>query len=113
MAGFFKNLYNKVSNRADVDWDELEAELPGDTVVVRSGGEMEDEGGRVHSGFERSRLGSVWGCLRAGGSGTPGPRAGAASLSGPKGPRGARKTLGKCLNILASAADASGIFRNF
>ena len=27
MAGFFKNLYNKVSNRADVDWDELEAEL--------------------------------------------------------------------------------------
>lgn len=27
MAGFFKNLYNKVANRAEVDWDELEADL--------------------------------------------------------------------------------------
>ncbi len=27
MAGFFKSLVNKVSNRAEIDWDELEAEL--------------------------------------------------------------------------------------
>jgi len=27
MAGFFKNLFNKIANRADVDWDELEADL--------------------------------------------------------------------------------------
>jgi fused signal recognition particle receptor len=27
MAGFFKSLYNKIANKAEVDWDELEAEL--------------------------------------------------------------------------------------
>ncbi len=27
MAGFFKSLYNKISNRAEIDWDELEADL--------------------------------------------------------------------------------------
>ena len=27
MAGFFKSLYNKVTNRAEIDWDELEADL--------------------------------------------------------------------------------------
>ncbi|MBK1834937.1 signal recognition particle-docking protein FtsY [Roseibacillus ishigakijimensis] len=27
MAGFFKNLFNKVTNRAEIDWDELEADL--------------------------------------------------------------------------------------
>ncbi len=27
MAGFFKALYNRVSNRADIDWDDLEADL--------------------------------------------------------------------------------------
>ena len=27
MAGFLKQLFNKVTNRADVDWDELEADL--------------------------------------------------------------------------------------
>ena len=36
MAGFFKNLYNKVSNRADVDWDELEAELIAADLGVRT-----------------------------------------------------------------------------
>ena len=27
MAGFFKSLFNKITNRAEVDWDELEADL--------------------------------------------------------------------------------------
>ena len=27
MAGFFKNLLNKITNRADVDWEQLEADL--------------------------------------------------------------------------------------
>ena len=27
MAGFFKSLFNKVTNRAEVDWDDLEADL--------------------------------------------------------------------------------------
>lgn len=27
MAGFFKSLLNKITNRAEIDWDELEAEL--------------------------------------------------------------------------------------
>ncbi len=27
MAGFFKQLYNKIANKAEVDWDELEADL--------------------------------------------------------------------------------------
>jgi fused signal recognition particle receptor len=35
VAGFFKALYNKVSNRADVDWDELEADLIGADLGVR------------------------------------------------------------------------------
>ncbi|MGB0993007.1 MAG: signal recognition particle-docking protein FtsY [Akkermansiaceae bacterium] len=29
MAGFFKSLLNKVTNRAEIDWDELEADLIG------------------------------------------------------------------------------------
>ena len=36
MAGFFKNLYNKVANRADVDWDELEAYLIAADLGVRT-----------------------------------------------------------------------------
>ena len=36
MAGFFKNLYNKVANRADVDWDELEADLIAADLGVRT-----------------------------------------------------------------------------
>ncbi len=27
MAGFFKNLFNKITNRAEIDWDDLEADL--------------------------------------------------------------------------------------
>ncbi len=27
MAGFFKSLFNKIANRAEIDWDELEADL--------------------------------------------------------------------------------------
>ena len=36
MAGFFKNLYNKVANRSDVDWDELEADLIAADLGVRT-----------------------------------------------------------------------------
>ena len=35
MAGFFKNLYNKVSNRAEIEWDELEADLISADLGVR------------------------------------------------------------------------------
>ncbi len=35
MAGFFKNLLNKITNKADVDWDELEADLIGSDIGVR------------------------------------------------------------------------------
>ena len=27
MAGFFKSLFNKITNRAEIDWDDLEADL--------------------------------------------------------------------------------------
>ncbi|MCH2064533.1 MAG: signal recognition particle-docking protein FtsY [Roseibacillus sp.] len=36
MAGFFKNLYNKVANRTDVDWEELEADLIAADLGVRT-----------------------------------------------------------------------------
>ncbi len=35
MAGFFKSLYNKVSNRAEIDWDELEADLIASDLGIR------------------------------------------------------------------------------
>jgi len=35
VAGFFKSLYNKVSNRAEIDWDDLEADLIGSDLGVR------------------------------------------------------------------------------
>lgn len=35
MAGFFKNLYNKVANKAEIDWDELEADLIASDLGVR------------------------------------------------------------------------------
>ena len=35
MAGFFKNLYNKVSNKAEIEWDELEADLIAADLGVR------------------------------------------------------------------------------
>ena len=36
MAGFFKKLLNKVSNRAEIDWDELEADLIGADLGART-----------------------------------------------------------------------------
>lgn len=35
MAGFFKSLLNKITNRAEVDWDELEADLISADIGVR------------------------------------------------------------------------------
>ena len=42
MPGFFKNLYNKVANRSDVDWDELEADLIAADLGVRTSLEIVD-----------------------------------------------------------------------
>ncbi|MCP5535723.1 MAG: signal recognition particle-docking protein FtsY [Akkermansiaceae bacterium] len=36
MAGFFKKLFNKVANRAEIDWDELEADLIGADLGART-----------------------------------------------------------------------------
>ena len=36
MAGFFKKLLNKVTNTAEVDWDELEADLIGADLGART-----------------------------------------------------------------------------
>ena len=35
MAGFFKSLFNKVTNRAEIDWDDLEADLIGADLGIR------------------------------------------------------------------------------
>ncbi len=35
MAGFFKALFHKVTNRADIDWDELEADLISSDLGIR------------------------------------------------------------------------------
>ena len=35
MAGFFKSLFNKITNRAEIDWDDLEADLIGSDLGVR------------------------------------------------------------------------------
>ena len=43
MAGFFKKLYNKVSNRAEIDWDELEADLIGADLGARTTVSIIDE----------------------------------------------------------------------
>lgn len=43
MAGFFKNLYNRVANKADVDWDELEADLVSSDLGVRVSMEIIDD----------------------------------------------------------------------
>ncbi len=43
MAGFFKSLYNKVANRAEVDWDELEADLIASDLGVRPATAIIDE----------------------------------------------------------------------
>ena len=35
MAGFFKSLFNKIANRAEIDWDELEADLIASDLGIR------------------------------------------------------------------------------
>ncbi len=35
MAGFFKSLFNKITNRAEIDWDDLEADLISSDLGVR------------------------------------------------------------------------------
>ena len=35
MAGFFKSLFNKITNRAEVDWDDLEADLIASDLGIR------------------------------------------------------------------------------
>ncbi|MEX1115410.1 MAG: signal recognition particle-docking protein FtsY [Akkermansiaceae bacterium] len=43
MAGFFKSLLNKITNRAEVDWDELEADLISADIGVRLSTSIIDE----------------------------------------------------------------------
>jgi fused signal recognition particle receptor len=43
MAGFFKSLLNKINNRAEIDWDELEAELVSADVGIRLSTSIIDE----------------------------------------------------------------------
>ncbi|MGJ8677158.1 MAG: signal recognition particle-docking protein FtsY [Akkermansiaceae bacterium] len=43
MAGFFKKLFNKVTNRAEIDWDELEADLIGADLGARNAMTIVDE----------------------------------------------------------------------
>ncbi|MBT8045324.1 MAG: signal recognition particle-docking protein FtsY [Verrucomicrobiae bacterium] len=43
MAGFFKKLFNKVANRAEIDWDELEADLIGADLGARTAMSIVDE----------------------------------------------------------------------
>lgn len=43
MAGFFKKLFNKVTNRAEIDWDELEADLIGADLGARTTMSIVDE----------------------------------------------------------------------
>lgn len=43
MAGFFKKLFNKVTNKAEIDWDELEADLISADLGARSAMSIVDE----------------------------------------------------------------------
>ncbi|HEY8960847.1 MAG TPA: signal recognition particle receptor subunit alpha, partial [Luteolibacter sp.] len=43
MAGFFKSLYHKITNRAEIDWDDLEADLIGADLGVRLSHEILDD----------------------------------------------------------------------
>lgn len=43
MAGFFKKLFNRVTNTADIDWDDLEAELIAGDLGVKLSLEIVDE----------------------------------------------------------------------
>ncbi|MGD1979723.1 MAG: signal recognition particle-docking protein FtsY [Akkermansiaceae bacterium] len=43
MAGFFKKLFNKVTNKAEIDWDDLEADLIAGDLGVRLALEIVDD----------------------------------------------------------------------
>jgi len=43
MAGFFKSLFNKITNRAEIDWDEIEADLIASDLGIRLTTEIIDE----------------------------------------------------------------------
>lgn len=43
MAGFFKKLFNKVTNKAEIDWDDLEADLISGDLGVRLALEIVDD----------------------------------------------------------------------
>jgi fused signal recognition particle receptor len=43
MAGFFKSLFNKITNRAEIDWDDLEADLISSDLGIRMTTEILDE----------------------------------------------------------------------
>ena len=43
MAGFFKSLLNKITNRAEIDWDDLEADLISSDLGVRMSTSIIDE----------------------------------------------------------------------
>ncbi len=51
MAGFFKSLYNKLADKAEIDWDELEADLVGADLGVHMAleivGELHELGRKV------------------------------------------------------------------
>jgi fused signal recognition particle receptor len=43
MAGFFKSLFNKIANRAEIDWDELEADLISADLGIHTSTKIIDE----------------------------------------------------------------------
>lgn len=43
MAGFFKSLFNKITNRAEIDWDDLEADLISADLGIRLSTAILDE----------------------------------------------------------------------
>lgn len=43
MAGFFKSLFNKITNRAEIDWDDLESDLIGSDLGIHLTTEILDE----------------------------------------------------------------------
>lgn len=43
MAGFFKSLFNKITNRAEIDWEELEADLVTADLGIRMSTEIIDD----------------------------------------------------------------------
>jgi fused signal recognition particle receptor len=43
MAGFFKSLFNKITNRAEIDWDDIEADLIASDLGIRLAGTIIQE----------------------------------------------------------------------